>query len=66
MARFVRALARQTKAQLPVRSGKVREVAGRAFEAVDLLVHLPMEELDRAPRVPVREVWRTPPSAPPR
>ena len=50
------ALARQSKPQVPLGLGKVAQVAGRALEAVDLLVHLPMKKLDLAQWVPVRKV----------
>ena len=54
--RLVPALAGDGQAQLPVRVGEVGEVAGRDLQAVDLLVHLPVQELQRVPGVLGRDV----------
>src|SRR5262249_21968655 len=51
VARLVGALARETHARLPILAREVAEVAGAAFEAIDLLVHLPVEELELPQRM---------------
>jgi hypothetical protein len=56
MAGLVGALAREPHPQLPLGLRKIAEAAGRAFEAVDLLVHLPVRELDLVQRVLVGKV----------
>jgi hypothetical protein len=52
MARLVGTLAGEVHADFPILARKIAEIARGAFEAVDLFVHLAVEELHHLFRMP--------------
>ena len=56
MARLVRTLTRKAQPQFPFGIGEIAQASRRALQAIDLLVHLPVGELDLMQRMIGRQI----------